>query len=87
MRRFLLPLWLALVFAATTTVAKAAMPIAGEPAAACGVLASSSRAPHAERATFLIHPRGNVVKVYMDVDPEKHAARVLIDMAPLKAAS
>jgi peroxiredoxin Q/BCP len=36
------------------------------------------------RHTFLIGPDGVVRKVYLKVDPEKHSAEVLADLAALQ---
>lgn len=52
-----------------------------------GVLASHGGMHYARRTTFLIDPKGNVAKIYEDVDPEKNSAQVLADLAALKAAS
>ena len=56
-------------------------------AEAYGVLASHGDMHYAKRTTFLIDPKGNIAKVYQDVDPEKNSAQVLADLAALKAAS
>jgi thioredoxin-dependent peroxiredoxin len=56
-------------------------------AEAYGVLASRGGMHYARRTTFLIDPKGNVARVYEDVDPEKNSAQVLTDLATLKAAS
>ncbi len=34
------------------------------------------------RTSFLIDPKGNIAKVYENVDPDEHAAQVLADLQP-----
>ncbi len=41
---------------------------------------------YAARNTFLIDPKGNVRKVYLGVDPNKHSEDVLADLAALQSA-
>jgi len=55
-------------------------------AARYGVLASHLGIHYASRTTFLIDPQGKIARVYQHVDPEKNSARVLSDLAALKAA-
>ncbi|MCL5267764.1 MAG: peroxiredoxin [Bacteroidetes bacterium] len=38
----------------------------------------------ANRVTFLINPRGRIVKIYRDVDPKIHAKQVLEELATLR---
>lgn len=52
-----------------------------------GVLTSTMGMHYAKRTTFLIDPKGNIAKVYRDVDPQKNSAQVLADLAALKTAS
>ena len=56
-------------------------------AMAYGVLSDASGVHYARRTTFLIDPKGQIAKVYDDVDPEQNSAQVLADLATLKAAS
>ena len=39
------------------------------------------------RHTFIINPDGVIVKEFMDVDPSKHSAEVLADLAQLQQAA
>ena len=39
----------------------------------------------ASRHTFIIDPKGNIAKVYMDVNPNKHSAEVLAQLDELQA--
>ncbi len=55
-------------------------------ATAYGVLTSYKDQHYAKRTTFLIDPKGQIAKVYEDVDPEKNSAQVMADLAVLKAA-
>jgi peroxiredoxin Q/BCP len=56
-------------------------------AEAYGVLTRRMGVHYATRTTFLIDPKGNVAKVYRDVDPQKNSAQVLADLAALEVAS
>jgi len=54
-----------------------------ELAVAVGAADSPSRL-WARRISYLVGPDGKVLKAYSDVDPAKHAAEVLADIAALK---
>lgn len=32
------------------------------------------------RKTFLIDPKGDIIKEYLDVDPNQHAKEIMIDL-------
>jgi len=48
-----------------------------------GVLTSKMGMTYAKRETFLIDPKGKIIKHYRDVDPEKNSKQVLADLAVL----
>jgi len=54
-------------------------------ATAYGVLSNMSGMALSRRETFLVAPNGKIAKIYKDVDPEKNADQVLMDLAGLKA--
>ncbi len=56
-------------------------------AQAYGVLTSTMGMHYAKRTTFLIDPRGQVAKVYEDVDPKANSGQVLADLAALKSGN
>jgi len=52
-----------------------------------GVLTSAVGLHFAKRTTFLIDPTGKIAKIYRNVDPKGHAARVLSDLTTMKKAA
>lgn len=52
-------------------------------ATAFGVLTKVGPVSYAKRETFIIGPDGRIAKHYPRVDPDKHAAEVLTDLAAL----
>jgi thioredoxin-dependent peroxiredoxin len=55
-----------------------------ETAKTYGVLTTKIGMSYAKRETFLIDPKGTVVKHYRDVDPEKNSKQVLADLDTMK---
>ena len=58
---------------------------AGEVAQQYGCLTQWRGQAIAARHTFIIDPDGNIAKIYREVDPDTHSARVLADLASLQA--
>lgn len=56
----------------------------GRTADAYGVMSNRSGVAMASRQTFLIDPRGNIVKHYANVDPESHSRQLLQDLQELQ---
>jgi len=52
-----------------------------------GVLTSAVGLHFAKRTTFLIDPSGKIAKIYRNIDPKGHAARVLGDLTTMKKAT
>ena len=42
---------------------------------------------YSKRNTFIVNPKGNIVKVYLSVDPKTHSEMVLSDLDSLQKAS
>ena len=41
---------------------------------------------YAKRNTFMVDPKGNIVKIYLSVDPKTHSEMVLSDLSSLQKA-
>ena len=58
---------------------------AGEVAEQYGCLTDWKGMKIAARHTFIIDPKGNIAKIYREVDPDNHSAEVRADLASLQA--
>ena len=56
----------------------------GKVAASYGSLTNLGLVRFAARHTFVIDPQGRIAKTYSNVDPVKHSAEVLADLAELQ---